>query len=234
MNDVRTVAVLGGGTGAGATTLLVALATRAHAAGRQVGAVDADPCGGGLEVAFGLEAEPGVRWEDLLGSDGPLDGERLVDRLPSAGEGPSVLSFGRQWCTVTDELLDRALDGFRAVHDLLFLDVGRHLLTPEAVAGYDDLILVARGTAAGLAAAGATTQRIERLPRLVVRGAGQAAARDAADALGMDLAAVLPTERRLAADAERGLPAGSRSRSAYVGECDRLLRDLLLPGAAAA
>jgi len=195
--------------------------------------VDADPCGGGLDVAFGIETEPGLRWEDLRGSDGPLDGGRLVERLP-AGGGPAVLSFGRQWCTVPDELLDRTLVAMRDVHDLLLVDVGRHLATPETVAAYDEVVLVGRGTAAGLAAAGATAQRIERVPRLVVRGAGKAAAREAADALAMELAAVLPTDRRLAGDAERGVPAGSRSRSAYVGECDRLLRDLLLPGAAAA
>lgn len=234
MNDVRTIAVLSGGTGAGATTLLVALAVRANAAGRRVGAVDADPCGGGLDVAFGIETEPGVRWEDLLGSDGPLDGGRLIERLPAGDDGPSVLSFGRQWCTVPDELLDRTLSGLRAVHDLLLVDVGRYLPTPETVAEYDELLLVARGTTSGLAAAGATAQRIERVPRLVLRGAGQAAAREAADALGMELAAVLPTDRRMAVDAERGVPAGSRPRSAYVGECDRLLRDLLLPSDAAA
>lgn len=233
MTDVRTIAVFGGGTGAGATTLLVALAVRAHAAGRRVGAVDADSCGGGLDVAFGIETEPGVRWESLLGSDGPLDGERLVERLPADG-GPNVLSFGRQWCTVPGELFNRTLDAMRAVHDLLLVDVGRHLATPECIAGYDELVLVARGTAAGLAAAGATAQRIERVPRLVTRGAGQAAAHEAADALGLELAAVLPTDRRLAVDAERGVPAGSRSRSPYVGECDRLLRDLLLPGVGAA
>lgn len=234
MNNVRTIAVLGGGTGAGATTLLVALAVRAHAAGRRVAAIDADPCGGGLDVAFGVETESGVRWEDLLGSDGPLDGERLLERLPSADDGPSVLSFGRRWCTVAGELLDRTISGLGAVHDVLLIDVGRHLVAPETVAGYDELLLVARGTAAGLAAAGATAQRIGRLPQLVVRGAGSAAAQEAAGALGLELGALVPDDRRLAADAERGLPAGSRARSAYVGECDRLLRDLLLSGAAAA
>ena len=38
----------------------------------------------------------------------------------------------------------------------------------------------------------------------------------------------------LAADAERGIPPGSRGRSAYVGACDVLLRDLLLPEEVAA
>ncbi|GGB26620.1 hypothetical protein GCM10011492_16090 [Flexivirga endophytica] len=228
MTEAKTVAVIGGGTGAGATTLLVALAMRAQAAGRRVCAVDADPCGGGLDVAFGIETGPGVRWEDLLGSDGPLDGARLAERLPGRDTRPGVLSFGRQWCTVPDELFDRTLEGLRDAHDLVLIDVGRHRATRATVAGHDELVLVARGTASGLAAAGATAQRIERLPSLVVRGAGAPSAREAAAALGMQLAAVLPTDRRLAIDAERGVPAGSRARSAYVGECDTLLRDLLL------
>lgn len=227
MKDMKTIAVLGGGTGAGATTLLVALAMRAHAAGRRVAAIDADPCGGGLDVAFGIETEPGVRWEDLLGSDGPLDGGRLADRLPAHPSGPRVLSFGRQWCSVTAELLDRTLAGLCEVHDLVLLDVGRHLVGPGVVTGHDDVVLVARGTAAGLAAAGATAQRAERVSRLVVRGSA-VAAREAAVALGVGLAAVLPTDRRVAVDAERGMPAGSRTRSKYVDVCDTLLRDLLL------
>lgn len=234
MNDVRTIGILGGGTGAGATTLLVALATRAHAAGRRVVAIDADLCGGGLDVAFGIETDPGVRWEDLLGSDGPLDGERLIERLPGGNDGALVLSFGRQWCTVPDELLDRTLSGLRAACDLLLVDVGRQLVGSTAVARYDELVLVARGTTAGFAAAGATAQRVERSPQLVVRGAARGAAGEAADALGLDLAAALPTDRRMAAEAERGVPAGSRPRSSYVEECDRLLRDLLLPADIAA
>lgn len=234
MNDVRTIAVLGAGTGAGATTLVVALACRAHAAARRVAAIDADPCGGGLDIAFGIETEPGIRWEDLLGSDGPLDGARLVERLPACDDGPAVVSFGRQWCTVDAELLERTLRGIRQVHELVLVDVGRHDLSPAALADYDDVLLVARGTASGLAAAGATAQRIRRVPRLVVRGGNRAAAGEAAAALGLHLAALLPTDRRLALDAERGVPAGARARSAYVGECDTLLRDLLLPDEAAA
>lgn len=234
MEDAKSIAVLGGGTGAGATTLLVALTMRAHAAGRRVIAIDADPCGGGLDIAFGIETEPGVRWEDLLGSDGALDGERLAERLPAHHDGPGVLSFGRQWCAVPDELFDRTLDGLREVHDLLMIDVGRHGATPDAVAGHDELVLVARGTTAGLAAAGATAHRIGMPSRLVVCGSGPSTARDAATALGLDLAAVVPTDPRLAVEAERGIPAGTRARSAYVGACDTLLRDLLQPDEAAA
>ncbi|WP_446666102.1 hypothetical protein [Flexivirga sp. B27] len=234
MTNGRTIAVLGGGTGAGATTLVVALAMRAHAAGRRVTAVDADPCGGGLDVAFGIETEPGVRWEDLLGSDGPLDGERLAERLPEHHDGPTVLSFGRQWCAVPEELFERTWTGLQQAQELLLIDVGRQALASGMTERVDEVVLVARGTATGLAAAGATAQQLQRAPRLVVRGAGRSIAREAATALDTELAAVLPTDQRLAADTERGIPPGSRGRSAYVGACDVLLRDLLLPEEVAA
>jgi hypothetical protein len=94
--------------------------------------------------------------------------------------------------------------------------------------------LVARGTPCGLAAAGATATRLERAPQLIVRGLPDPRARDAAEALGLELAGCLPEDRHLAGDSERGLPPGSRNRSAYAGACDRLLRDLLVPAEEAA
>lgn len=227
MDDLMTIAMLGGGTGAGATTALVALAVRAHAAGRRVVAVDADACGGGIDVAFGVESEPGVRWEDLLGSDGQLDGERLVARLPGRGDDLRVMSFGREWCELPPDLLERAVIALRDVTDLVLVDLGRAAASART-AGYDAVLLVARGTPCGLAAAGATAQRLEQRPRLVVRGLRGARAREVAQALDLELAGCLPTDRHVADDAERGVPAGSRSRSAYAGECDRLLRDLLV------
>ena len=221
-----TIAVLGGGTGAGATTALAALAMRATAAGREVVVIDADARGGGVDVAFGIETEPGVRWEDLLGSDGPLDGPRLAERLPAHWAGPLVLSFGRQWCTLPDDLLERAVSALAAVSELTLVDLGRD--TATSTIGCHELLLIARGTPCGLAAAGATAQRLERPARLVVRGLPQPRAREAAEALGLDLAGCLPEDRHLAGDSDRGLPPGSRGRSAYADACDRLLRDLLL------
>lgn len=232
MNDVTTIGILSGGTGAGATTAVVGLATRAAAAGREVAVVDADACGGGIDVAFGLETEPGVRWEDLLGADGPLDGARLVERLPARGDGPRVLSFGRQWCDLPDDLLERALSALGEVSEWLLVDLGRDVLRMPT-ADFDELLLVSRGSPCGLAAAGATAQRLARPARLLVRGMPEPHARDAAAALGLDLAGCLPDDRHLAGDCERGVPAGSRGRSSYAGACDRLLRELLVLGTAA-
>ncbi|MBB2893044.1 hypothetical protein [Flexivirga oryzae] len=233
MNDVMTIAVLGGGTGAGATTALVGLAVRAAAAGREVTVVDADPCGGGIDVAFGLETEPGVRWEDLLGSDGPLDGERLTQRLPARSGGPKVLSFGRQWCDLPADLLEHAMSALRQVSELVLVDLGRDLRTART-AEYDEVLLVSRGSPCGLAAAGATAQRLGRPALLLVRGMREQQAVDAAQALGLECAGCLPEDRHLSGDCERGLPAGSRGRSSYAGACDRLLRELLVSRRAAA
>lgn len=228
-----TIAILGGGTGAGATTALVGLATRAAAAGRDVAVVDADACGGGIDVAFGLETEPGVRWEDLLGADGPLDGERLAQRLPARTRGPSVLSFGRQWCELPGELLECAVAALRDVSELVLIDLGRGTAAMHQV-DVDELLLVSRGSPCGLAAAGATAQRLRRPARLLVRGMPESPARDAAEALGVELAGCLPEDRHLSGDSERGVPAGSRGRSSYAGACDLLLRALLVTGTVAA
>ncbi|WP_265443176.1 hypothetical protein [Flexivirga meconopsidis] len=231
-----TVAVVSGGGGAGGTTLTCGLAVRAHAARRSVAAVDADPAGGGLDVAFGLETESGARWRQLQGASGALDGGRLLGRLPQRADGPAVLSHGRQWHPVADELMVRAIDGLAAVTELVIVDVGR-ALQDEAMRALlrrcDAVILAARGTACGLAAAGATADRLGVSAQLVVRDLPAGLVAEVAASLGLPVAAVIASDRHLSADATRGLPPGSRERSEFTARCDEILRDLLTSAAAA-
>jgi hypothetical protein len=76
------IAVMPASGGVGATSLAAAIAVRAAAAHRTVVAVDLDPWSGGLDVTFGLEQEPGWRWDQLGQSAGIVDGLRLAERLP--------------------------------------------------------------------------------------------------------------------------------------------------------
>ncbi|MGZ4743893.1 MAG: P-loop NTPase [Oryzihumus sp.] len=70
MTAAHVIGVVGGSGGVGATVLAAALATRAAATGRTVACVDGDVLGGGLDVTFGLEQEPGLRWPDLAAALG--------------------------------------------------------------------------------------------------------------------------------------------------------------------
>jgi MinD-like ATPase involved in chromosome partitioning or flagellar assembly len=76
------IAVMPASGGVGATSLAAAIAVRAAAAQRTVVAVDLDPWSGGLDVTFGVEQEPGWRWDRLAESAGLVDGLQLAERLP--------------------------------------------------------------------------------------------------------------------------------------------------------
>ena len=71
------VVVTGASGGLGVSTVAVAIAVRAARRGLSAVVVDTDPEGGGLDLVAGLEDEPGVRWEDLDGLSGDVDGPAL-------------------------------------------------------------------------------------------------------------------------------------------------------------
>lgn len=78
------VAVLSGRGGAGGSTLAAALALAGTRRGLRATLVDLDPAGGGIDLLFGLETEPGPRWSELAQwRDGRLCGRSLRDALPT-------------------------------------------------------------------------------------------------------------------------------------------------------
>ncbi|MFL6111364.1 MAG: septum site-determining protein Ssd [Catenulispora sp.] len=78
------VAVLSGRGGAGGSTLAAALALAGTRRGLRSTLVDLDPVGGGIDLLFGLESEPGPRWSELARwRDGRLCGRSLREALPT-------------------------------------------------------------------------------------------------------------------------------------------------------
>ena len=78
------VAVVSGRGGAGGSTLAAALALAGTRRGLRSTLVDMDPAGGGIDLLFGLETEPGPRWSELAQwRDGRLCGRSLRDALPT-------------------------------------------------------------------------------------------------------------------------------------------------------
>jgi secretion/DNA translocation related CpaE-like protein len=85
------VAVMGARGGAGASLFAAALALTASDALL----IDADPWSGGIDLAMGSEAAPGLRWPDLVLQGGRLSYPALREALPRH-HGITVLSSGRQ------------------------------------------------------------------------------------------------------------------------------------------
>lgn len=127
------VAVVGARGGAGASSTAVALAAaagrsrRAAADPARVLLLDADPSGGGLDLALGAEELPGLRWSDLADVERPLPRGGLSSALPDV-DGVRLLSHGRAGRAggpVPDGAVSAVWEAARRDHDLVVVDLPR-------------------------------------------------------------------------------------------------------------
>lgn len=234
--DGTVLAVLGGRGGAGATTLACALAQVAARRGVPTLLVDADPLGGGVDVVFNAEEQPGLRWPELAATRGRIPAAALGRALPRLGE-LALLSWDRgEGVQVPVEAARAVIAAARRSYPLVVVDVPRHLdeVGQEVLACAGATLLVVPSEVRAAAAAARVAVRASRLcrdVRLVVRGPSPAGltADQVQQALALPLAGELRAEPRLARCLEEGVPPGERKGSPLVALCHALLEDLLAP-----
>lgn len=231
------LACIAGRGGAGATTLACALAVTAQRLGAAALLIDADPLGGGIDLALGAEDAAGLRWPDLAGAEGRIPPAALAEALP-ARAGLQVLSWDRSDTPQVPALaLDALLTAAVRAAALVVVDLPRAFddATVQALSRSGTTLLVVpaevRACAAGARVAAAAARHCSDL-RVVVRGPapGGLAAGDVAAAVGLPLAGALRAEPGLAAALERGEPPGSRARGPLAHLCEDLLEPLLQTG----
>ena len=227
------IAVVGAGGACGASTLTTALTVTASRAGWLAVAVDADPWGGGLDNLFDLAADPGVRWPDLLGSDGALPAQPLLDRLPTTDSGAHVVA-----CDGPDPIppgrLREVIAACRRASDVVVVDLPRDLALAEValdvatalivVTAPDRRVLVVTEQLVGYAQAVAPDLPLG----FVVRDTREHVAQQIARISDVPLLGVLPHDRKL--DQRQSSPAvpGDNARSAVTALAASLLRDLVV------
>ncbi|WP_436787872.1 septum site-determining protein Ssd [Yinghuangia sp. YIM S10712] len=224
------VAVVGGRGGAGASTLACALAVGAVQRGRAAALVDADPLGGGIDVLLGGEAASGLRWPDLSGARGRVDGGALSAALPRL-HGLTVLSWDRGAAgAVPPDTMRAVVGAVRRRHDVVVVDIPRHAdaVAEEALAQCGTGLVVIPSELRAIAAAAqvvAQVRPIVRDLRAVVRTPSPCGLSpdEVACNAGLPLAGELRNEPHLVESVERGEPPGARSR----GPLARFCRDFL-------
>ena len=228
----RTLAVIGGSGGAGASILAGGLAVTAVRAGHRTLLVDGDPLGGGLDLLLGWERQNGLRWPALVRAGGRVDPPALLRALPQRGD-LVLLSFALDESSpVPSEAMAAALDAGRRARDVIVADLPRQLDDASVLAlqAADRALLVVRPEVRGIAGALRVAQMV-RVHRddlaVVVRGPapGPLHAREVAKALGLPLAGALRPEPDMLLAIDRGNGPGTRGRLA--GLCRELLADLL-------
>jgi secretion/DNA translocation related CpaE-like protein len=225
------IAVAGGRGGAGASVLAAGLAVAALRRGWRTLLVDADPLGGGLDLAVGAEEVGGLRWPDLGGTSGRISAPALISALPAL-DRLTVLACGREThCEVSASAMRAVLRAGRRGNDLVVVDLPRTLDAPSQVALTQSVTALLVVPAEIRACAAAATMARQLQPhcadlRLVVRGPGPARLRPDAvqEALGLPLAAYLRSESAVALALERGEPPG-RQPGALARVAARLLDD---------
>lgn len=225
-SESRTVAVVGGSGGVGASTLAAGLALAGAARGWSSALVDLDPLGGGIDLALGAERVAGWRWPRLAGARGEVGDVRGV--LPVIG-GVTLVAMGREPVGVgelTVESVHAVLGSLGRRHDLVVLDAGRTPLPAarQVVRGAGATVLLAGGGVRAIASAACVAADLEAgaVGVVVRRSAGGPPGVVVADALRLPLWGDVPTDRRVAADAEAGEPP-LRTRSRWGRAVGRVL-----------
>lgn len=235
-----TVGVCPGSPGAGASTLAAAVAVCAASAGRSTALIDGDDLGGGLDLLLGAEGRPGLRWPDLAEVRGAVTSAALRAAVVDV-TGVCLVSHDRRVdAPVPVEAIESVLAASRRGHDLVVVDLPRLPGGARAAAqsGCDVLILVAAADVRGAAVAAQVVHTARAaVPdvRLVVRTSQprRLAAAEVSRALGLALAATLPSEPSIAEATDRGRLVHSVRRS-RLGDCAVALLDgLAVPAAAA-
>lgn len=223
------LAVVGGRGGAGASVLAAAIAVAGVQQAMATMLVDADPLGGGLDLAVGAEQVDGLRWPALAGTRGRLPSAALTDALPALGE-LTVLSWDRDDAEeVSPEAMATVLDAGCRSSDLVVVDLPRRLdpASRVALSRATTTLLVVPAEVRACAAAARVAAHLQPECvdlRLVVRGPGPGRLAPTAveDALGIPLVAYLRTEPSVGDALERGEPPGRRN-----GALGRVARDLV-------
>ncbi|WP_425308033.1 septum site-determining protein Ssd [Ammonicoccus fulvus] len=225
------VAVVGASGGLGTSTLAAGLAWAAAERGLRSAFVDLDAGGGGADLIFGLERQPGWRWPGLTAADGFLGD--LHEHLPHA-DGLAVVSHDRRDATPVP--VTAAVAVVRSLgrsHDVVIIDAGARPGTTElaAIRAADGGLLVCSAEVRGLAAATRQLQQIDaHLPMAVVLSRLRQSSDGVAAVertLGLSVAASLPADKGIAAGADRGDPPGRNAGRAWRTRCGELLDGLI-------
>lgn len=232
-SEAVTVGVVGGRGGAGASTLAAALAVTAARHDRGVLLVDGDPLGGGIDLILGGEEHAGMRWPDLVATEGRVGASALRAALPSV-ERLAVLSWDRSDALAVPPAAMRAVLGAaRRGGDLVVVDLPPQLdgAATEALSLCETVLVVVPAEVRAVAAASRVVKTFAQHAadlRLVVRGPSPAGLDGTivADALGLPLAGELAPEPRLAIMLERGEAPARRGKGPLAVLCRRLLGEL--------
>jgi secretion/DNA translocation related CpaE-like protein len=209
----KTIAVISGSGGAGAS-IVAAMAAWGMRRRFQTVLVDLAPDGGGVDVIFGQERNPASRWRDFVNSQGEIPSRTFQRELPKV-ESLTLMSHDRGEFENSFEINKKVLISLFQSFELAVVDLEIENLKNL---NFQEVVLVCTNTVKGVAAAVRKNNQIKNAgftAKLVVRelAGGDVNAEKIAQALKLELVAVLTTETQFQKDLDRGNFINSRSKN---------------------
>jgi secretion/DNA translocation related CpaE-like protein len=205
------VAVVPASGGAGASLLSCGLAFHSRQVFQDVALVDLDQSSASLDITFGLENQPGMRWHDFSDLSGSISGMDIYRSLPSR-DNVGLLTHGE--LTSVETLIPENLivDKLKEVCELVVIDFPKSSdkhFSLEAITECDLVLVATTATVRGCASAKRSIAALAGYARnieLVIRnvpGSNLDPMR-IAELLNTPLAATINTDGRIIEQIEQG------------------------------
>jgi secretion/DNA translocation related CpaE-like protein len=205
------VAVVPASGGAGASLLSCGLAFHGRQVFQNVALVDLDQSSASLDIAFGLENQPGMRWHDFSDLSGSISGVDIYRSLPSR-DNVGLLTHGE--LTSAETLIPKNLivDKLKEACELVVIDLPKSSdrnFSLEAITECDLVLVTTTATVRGCASAKRSIAGLAGYARsieLVVRNmpGSNLDPMQIAELLNTPLAATVNTDVRIVEQIEQG------------------------------
>ena len=205
------VAVVPASGGAGASLLSCGLAFHGRQVFQNVALVDLDQSSASLDIAFGLENQPGMRWHDFSDLSGSISGVDIYRSLPSR-DNVGLLTHGE--LTSAETLIPKNLivDKLKEACELVVIDFPKSSdrnFSLEAISACDLVLVTTTATVRGCASAKRSIAGLAGYARsieLVVRNmpGSNLDPMQIAELLNTPLAATVNTDVRIVEQIEQG------------------------------
>ncbi len=175
----RTVGVVGGSGGSGATVFAAALAEEAARHGPTL-LVDCDAQGPGLDRVLGLELTEGVRWDALHRTTGRMSGRALRESVPRRGDLGVLTWHATSPARLQPFAVREVVAAAQRGHRMVVVDLPRRdgPVLEEVLPRLDAVVLTVTQTVLGVASATRGAASLGATPlHVVVRGRGGLAER---------------------------------------------------------
>lgn len=231
------VALVPASGGAGASLVACGLAFHARQIFNEVALVDLDQSSASLDIAFGLENQPGMRWHDFSELSGSINGSDIFQSLPRR-DNVGLLTHGQLLSAEVSIPRNLILAKLKEACDLVVLDFPRmsdKQFSLDEIANSDLVLVTTTATVRGCASAKRSIAGLAGYAKnleLVVRNVpgSNLDPIQIAELLNTPLASVINTDVRIVEQIEQGFGVSGINLGGFTRNLNSLAQRISYQG----